>query len=235
MVGKNILLAALTKDPNTQASFLPLSRIRLYFPPTVLSGIFIKNVLEGSPAGVSGQLCTGDRILAVDQTDLRNASHDEAVDVIRQSGQRVLFIVQSLLGVATTNTNTETSATPTVTGGEGDGGADGDRDSPSTTPNSDVMTAEEEDEALVTAVPPPQFANDPSPPPPPPLEQEPAEPLAKAPSVESSEEVLPPVVEMTGQITLPNGVTIDKNSAAYLPQVRTESIEEGGHFFYPIK
>ena len=50
--------------------------------------------------------------------DLRNASHDEAVDVIRQSGSSVLFVVQSLLGVATAGTETGTSATPTVTGDE---------------------------------------------------------------------------------------------------------------------
>lgn len=66
-----------------------------------VTGIFIKNVLEGCPAGQSGQLCTGDRILQVDGVDLRNASHDEAVDVIRQSGQVVEFVVQSLLSATT--------------------------------------------------------------------------------------------------------------------------------------
>ena len=65
-----------------------------------VTGIFIKNVLEGSPAGRAGLLRTGDRILEVDGTDLRSAAHDEAVDVIRQSGSVVTFVVQSLLGVA---------------------------------------------------------------------------------------------------------------------------------------
>ncbi len=105
-----------------------------------VSGIFIKNVLEGSPAGASAQLFTGDRILEVDGHDLRNASHDEAVDVIRQSGQTVRFVVQSLLGVATTSVTA-----------------------------SSVTTEEEEEEedsaaAAVAAdnmvVPPPEFAND---------------------------------------------------------------------------
>ena len=68
---------------------------------TAVTGIFIKNVLEGSPAGRAGLLRTGDRILEVDGTDLRSAAHDEAVDVIRQSGNVVTFVVQSLLSVAT--------------------------------------------------------------------------------------------------------------------------------------
>ena len=59
-----------------------------------VSGIFIKNVLDGSPAGLTGQLCTGDRILDVDGHDLRKASHDKAVDIIRQSGNTVTFVVQ---------------------------------------------------------------------------------------------------------------------------------------------
>ena len=64
---------------------------------TPVSGIFIKNVLDGSPAGVTGQLCTGDRILEVDGHDLRKASHDKAVDIIRQSGNTVTFVVQVVL------------------------------------------------------------------------------------------------------------------------------------------
>lgn len=35
-------------------------------PEKAIAGIFIKNVLEESPAGRSGQLKTGDRILQVD-------------------------------------------------------------------------------------------------------------------------------------------------------------------------
>ena len=42
-----------------------------------LSGIFIKNVLTGSPAAATNQLNTGDRIIAVGDVDLRYASHDK--------------------------------------------------------------------------------------------------------------------------------------------------------------
>ncbi|CAG7720104.1 unnamed protein product, partial [Allacma fusca] len=64
---------------------------------SAISGIFIKNVLANSPAGRTGQLKTGDRILAVDDVDLRSASHERAVEVIRAAGNPVRFLVQSLV------------------------------------------------------------------------------------------------------------------------------------------
>ncbi|ODM96114.1 Multiple PDZ domain protein [Orchesella cincta] len=64
---------------------------------SAISGIFIKNVLLNSPAGRTGQLKTGDRILSVDDVDLRSASHEKAVEVIRAAGNPVRFLVQSLV------------------------------------------------------------------------------------------------------------------------------------------
>ena len=61
-----------------------------------LTGIFIKNVLEGSPAAATGQLNTGDRIIAVGDVDIRYASHEKAVEAIRQSGNPLRLVVQSL-------------------------------------------------------------------------------------------------------------------------------------------
>ncbi|XP_021361837.1 multiple PDZ domain protein-like [Mizuhopecten yessoensis] len=61
-----------------------------------ISGIFIKHVLDDSPAGKNGTLKTGDRILEVDGKDLRNASHDQAVEIIRHASTPVKFLVQSL-------------------------------------------------------------------------------------------------------------------------------------------
>jgi len=55
----------------------PVSADGSSLSPAAVTGIFIKNVLEGSPAGDTNQLHTGDRILAVDGHDLRNASHDQ--------------------------------------------------------------------------------------------------------------------------------------------------------------
>ncbi|XP_030852762.1 multiple PDZ domain protein-like [Strongylocentrotus purpuratus] len=62
----------------------------------VVQGIFIKHVLESSPAWRTGQLKTGDRILEVNGCDLREATHDQAVAVIRNATNPMHFQVQSL-------------------------------------------------------------------------------------------------------------------------------------------
>uniref|UniRef100_A0A8C0YN92 PATJ crumbs cell polarity complex component n=1 Tax=Cyprinus carpio carpio TaxID=630221 RepID=A0A8C0YN92_CYPCA len=61
-----------------------------------LKGIFIKQVLPDSPAGRTGALKTGDKILQVSGVDLHNASHEEAVQAIKAAPSPVVFIVQSL-------------------------------------------------------------------------------------------------------------------------------------------
>ncbi|XP_030635323.1 multiple PDZ domain protein [Chanos chanos] len=63
----------------------------------VMRGIFIKHILEDSPAGRNGTLKTGDRIVQVDGIDLRDASHEQAVEAIRKAGNPVVFLVQSLI------------------------------------------------------------------------------------------------------------------------------------------
>ncbi|XP_013369898.1 PREDICTED: inaD-like protein isoform X3 [Chinchilla lanigera] len=61
-----------------------------------LRGIFIKQVLEDSPAGRTSALKTGDKILEVSGVDLQNATHQEAVEAIKNAGNPVVFVVQSL-------------------------------------------------------------------------------------------------------------------------------------------
>ncbi|XP_061834471.1 inaD-like protein isoform X2 [Nerophis lumbriciformis] len=61
-----------------------------------LKGIFIKQVLAGSPAAKTQCLKTGDKILEVSGVDLRAASHEQAVDAIKSALSPVVFIVQSL-------------------------------------------------------------------------------------------------------------------------------------------
>ncbi|XP_039538056.1 inaD-like protein isoform X1 [Pimephales promelas] len=61
-----------------------------------LKGIFIKQVLPESPAGRTGALKTGDKILQVSGVDLQNASHEEAVQAIKAASTPVVFVVQSL-------------------------------------------------------------------------------------------------------------------------------------------
>ena len=62
-----------------------------------ISGIFVKHVLENSPAGQNGILKTGDRILSVNDIDLTQATHDRAVEVIRNAQTPVCFKIQSLV------------------------------------------------------------------------------------------------------------------------------------------
>lgn len=62
----------------------------------LIEGIFIKHVLEDSPAGRTGDLKTGDRILEVNDCDLRDATHDQAVAIIKNAPNPVKFKVQSL-------------------------------------------------------------------------------------------------------------------------------------------
>ncbi|XP_053099210.1 inaD-like protein isoform X2 [Hemicordylus capensis] len=61
-----------------------------------LKGIFVKQVLEDSPAGRTKALKTGDKILEVSGTDLQNATHEEAVEAIKNAGNPIVFVVQSL-------------------------------------------------------------------------------------------------------------------------------------------
>lgn len=86
----------------------------------VMRGIFIKHILKDSPAGQNGTLKTGDMIVQVgkqartqthliwkmftncvtcqvDGVDLRDASHEQAVDAIRKAGNPVIFVVQSIV------------------------------------------------------------------------------------------------------------------------------------------
>ncbi|XP_041076936.1 multiple PDZ domain protein isoform X9 [Polyodon spathula] len=63
----------------------------------VMRGIFIKHILEDSPAGRNGTLKTGDMVVQVDENDLRDASHEQAVEAIRRAGNPVVFLVQSIV------------------------------------------------------------------------------------------------------------------------------------------
>lgn len=188
-----------------------------------ITGIFIKNVLPGSPADECGQLFTGDRILEVDGHDLRQASHDKAVDVIRQSGNVVEFVVQSLLGLSRNESSTHL---------EGESSTDEDDE------NILTDTAEMNNEEEGPPVPPPEFANDEAidntkavggeqtkdnddaeeelPPVPPPPQH------ADEDEEDNAEEDYLPTLELAGQVTLSSGAVIDKASAAYTEKRATD-------------
>ncbi|KAJ8416447.1 hypothetical protein AAFF_G00357350 [Aldrovandia affinis] len=86
----------------------------------VMRGIFIKHILEDSPAGRNGTLKTGDRIVEVDSVDLRDASHEQAVEAIRRAGNPVVFLVQSIIHRARTTTDSsEEREAPNVASNSG--------------------------------------------------------------------------------------------------------------------
>lgn len=56
-------------------------------------GIFISFILAGGPADLSGQLRRGDRVLSVNSTDLRGATHEQAAAALKGAGQTVTLVV----------------------------------------------------------------------------------------------------------------------------------------------
>ncbi|XP_068250447.1 uncharacterized protein [Palaemon carinicauda] len=84
-------------DKNSLGISIVGGKVDLSWSGSSVTGIFIKNVLPDSPAGKGGHLKTGDRILEVEGTDLRGATHEKAVEVIKKTGNPVTFVVQSLV------------------------------------------------------------------------------------------------------------------------------------------
>ncbi|GIY59442.1 multiple PDZ domain protein [Caerostris darwini] len=64
---------------------------------TPLSGIFIKHIVPDSPAGKEGTINRGDRIVAVNDVDLQNASYKKAIEIIQNSENPIKLTVQSLV------------------------------------------------------------------------------------------------------------------------------------------
>ncbi|XP_037757902.1 multiple PDZ domain protein isoform X22 [Chelonia mydas] len=60
---------------------------------TLLGAIIIHEVYEEGAASKDGRLWAGDQILEVNGIDLRNATHDEAISVLRQTPQKVRLTV----------------------------------------------------------------------------------------------------------------------------------------------
>ncbi|XP_075597107.1 multiple PDZ domain protein isoform X14 [Balearica regulorum gibbericeps] len=60
---------------------------------TLLGAIIIHEVYEEGAASKDGRLWAGDQILEVNGLDLRNATHDEAINVLRQTPQKVRLTV----------------------------------------------------------------------------------------------------------------------------------------------
>lgn len=65
---------------------------------TQVSGIFIKNIIAGSPAEKCKQIKIGDRILSVNENDVRQATQEETINLIKNAGCSIALILQSFDG-----------------------------------------------------------------------------------------------------------------------------------------
>ena len=201
-----------------------------------LSGIFIKNVLPGPPAAALGVLNTGDRILAVGDIDLRTASHDMAVEAIRQAGNPLRLCVQSLRLWAEEDDPEEEAMVPGDLDRTGESwGIPGDLDR--TVGGEELVFTDALSLGSPRKVMPPEEFASPSPrserppgtPPTPSPRTEvsldlPSNDFRKAESIDSdmtttdSEEV-----DQQGQETLDNDLVIDRASAAHLTKNHSDS------------
>ncbi|KAK7486483.1 hypothetical protein BaRGS_00022284 [Batillaria attramentaria] len=57
-------------------------------------GIFVSFILAGGPADLGGELRRGDKILSVNGTDLRRATHEEAAQALKRAGDTVEIVAQ---------------------------------------------------------------------------------------------------------------------------------------------
>ena len=57
------------------------------------SGIIIHDIYDGCAAQCDGRLLVGDQILEVNSIDLRTATHDEAIQALRQAANVVRILV----------------------------------------------------------------------------------------------------------------------------------------------
>ncbi|XP_051555619.1 discs large homolog 1-like protein isoform X14 [Myxocyprinus asiaticus] len=57
-------------------------------------GIFISFILAGGPADLCGELRKGDRLVSVNGTDLRSATHEQAAAALKNAGQTVTIVAQ---------------------------------------------------------------------------------------------------------------------------------------------
>ncbi|XP_036378548.1 ligand of Numb protein X 2a [Megalops cyprinoides] len=57
------------------------------------AGVFVLDLLEGGLAAQDGRLCSNDRVLAVNEHDLRHGTPEQAAQIIQASGDRVHLLI----------------------------------------------------------------------------------------------------------------------------------------------
>ncbi|GJQ66581.1 hypothetical protein Trydic_g4558 [Trypoxylus dichotomus] len=119
----SIRTVEINREPNTSLGISIVGgKVDIHAPktsPESILGIFIKNVVPDSPAGKSGKLNTGDRILEVSGIDLREVNHEKAVEIIRNAPNPVVFLIQSLIPWnVDDNHQTDNKSSPTISSPE---------------------------------------------------------------------------------------------------------------------
>ncbi|XP_024248295.1 ligand of Numb protein X 2 isoform X1 [Oncorhynchus tshawytscha] len=56
-------------------------------------GVFVLDLLDGGLAAKDGRLCSNDRVLAVNEQDLRHGTPEQAAQIIQASGERVFLLI----------------------------------------------------------------------------------------------------------------------------------------------
>ncbi|XP_014014932.1 ligand of Numb protein X 2a isoform X2 [Salmo salar] len=56
-------------------------------------GVFVLDLLDGGLAAKDGRLCSNDRVLAVNEQDLRHGTPEQAAQIIQASGERVYLLI----------------------------------------------------------------------------------------------------------------------------------------------
>ncbi|KAM6976579.1 LOW QUALITY PROTEIN: ligand of Numb protein X 2a [Aplochiton taeniatus] len=57
------------------------------------AGVFVLDLLDGGLAAKDGRLCSNDRVLAVNEQDLRHGTPEQAAQIIQASGERVHLLI----------------------------------------------------------------------------------------------------------------------------------------------
>ncbi|XP_068155975.1 patj homolog isoform X1 [Drosophila tropicalis] len=107
-----------------------------------LSGIFVKSIIEGSAAEMSGQIQINDRIVAVDGRSLAGVTNHQAVELLRNTDIEVHLTLERFLRgrkfehLQVALTELKGSAGPSAAGVGGNGDNDGDAQSQLSMPAS---------------------------------------------------------------------------------------------------
>lgn len=82
--------------PSSLSSLFLFFSLRKIFSPNknLSQGIYVSFILAGGPADQGGELKRGDQLLSVNGVNLRSATHEEAAQALKNSGEAVTLIAQ---------------------------------------------------------------------------------------------------------------------------------------------